>query len=429
MADRPRDPDNGGYGWLYRPQEEDDEATRRIASSRRDPAGDPGRSDYAGHGGYAGQSDYAGSHGDDPEPTRRMPVGGRPPGGERMRSRPAAPPPPPPPPPPTRAAPRSRRARPRPRWGRIIILALLAWLVFLIVVPIWAISNIEKVDAEPGGQRPESTPGATYLLVGSDSREGLTRRERRELATGNVGGQRTDTILLLHEPLFGGETLLVSLPRDSIVDIPGVGSGQKLNSAFAFGGPRLLVRTVESETGLKIDNYVEIGLGGFVNTVDAVGGVEICPKTKMKDKLAGLDIEKGCQEADGATALGYVRSRHVSATGDIDRGRRQREVLGQVASKAASPWTFINPFRYFALNKAGSDSLRIGDNVGPIDLARFAWAMRKVSGGNGKTCTVPIVDLAVNWDDERANEMFDLIREDSTDEIGHRLCTKTGLPR
>lgn len=423
MADRPRDPDNGGYGWLYRPQEEDDEATRRIPASRRDSAGR-----HSGHSsGRPGYSDYAGSPGDDPEPTRRMPVSGRPPGEERTRSRP---PTPPPPPPPTRAAPGgSRRARPRPRWGRIVILALLAWLVFLIVVPIWAVSNIEKVDAEPGGQRPESTPGSTYLLVGSDSREGLSRSERRELATGNVGGQRTDTILLLHEPLFGGETLLVSLPRDSIVDIPGVGSGQKINSAFAVGGPRLLVRTVESETGLKIDNYVEIGLGGFVNTVDAVGGVQICPKTAMKDKLAGLDIEKGCQEADGATALGYVRSRHVSATGDIDRGRRQREVLGQVASRAASPWTFINPFRYFALNKAGSDSLRIGDNVGPIDLARFAWAMRKVSGGNGKTCSVPIVDLAVNWDDERANAMFDLIREDSTDEIGRRLCTKTGLPR
>jgi LCP family protein required for cell wall assembly len=423
MADRPRDPDDGGYGWLYRPQEEDDEATRRIPASRRDSAGR-----HSGHSsGQPGYSDYAGSPGDDPEPTRRMPVSGRPPGEERTRSRPATPPPPPPP---TRAAPGgSRRARPRPRWGRIVILALLAWLVFLIAVPIWAVSNIEKVDAEPGGQRPESTPGSTYLLVGSDSREGLSRSERRELATGNVGGQRTDTILLLHEPLFGGETLLVSLPRDSIVDIPRVGSDQKINAAFAVGGPRLLVRTVESETGLKIDNYVEIGLGGFVNTVDAVGGVEICPKTAMKDKLAGLDIEKGCQEADGATALGYVRSRHVSATGDIDRGRRQREVLGQVASRAASPWTFVNPFRYFALNKAGSDSLRIGDNVGPIDLARFAWAMRKVSGGNGKTCSVPIVDLAVNWDDERANEMFDLIREDSTDEIGRRLCTKTGLPR
>jgi LCP family protein required for cell wall assembly len=406
MADRPKDPDDGGYGWLYRQRDEDEEATRRIQASRHDrPA----------------------SSGDDPEPTRMMPTRGReaPGPSDRPRQRPTGPPPP------ARGRPAPSRPprRPRPRWGRIVVLALLAWLVFLIAVPIWAMSQIEEVDAEPDGERPESTPGSTYLLVGSDSREGLTKEERQELATGNVAGQRTDTILLLHEPLFGGETLLVSLPRDSIVDIPGVGSGEKLNSAFSLGGPELLVRTVESETGLRVDNYVEIGLGGFVNTVDAVGGVEICPKTAMKDKLAGLDIERGCQEADGATALGYVRSRHVSATGDIDRGRRQREVLGQVAGRAASPWTFVNPFRYFALNSAGSSAVRKGENVGPVDLARFAWAMRKISGDNGKTCSVPIVDLAVNWDDERATEMFDLIREDSTEDIGRRLCTKTGLPR
>lgn len=310
----------------------------------------------------------------------------------------------------------------------MVLLVLLAWLVFLVAVPIWAISKIEQVDAEPGSNRPEATPGATYLLVGSDSREGLTRKERRELATGNVSGQRTDTILLLHEPRFGGETLLVSLPRDSIVDIPGYGT-DKINAAFAVGGPKKLVRTVESETGLRVDNYVEIGLGGFVNVVDSVGGVKICPKTAMQDKLAGLNIEKGCQEADGATALGYVRSRKLDATGDIARGGRQREVIGGVADKAASPWTFVNPIRYYRLNTASADALRTGDNVGPIDLARFAWAMRKVSGNQGRTCTVPISDLAVNWDDERASEMFELIAEDNTDEIGRRLCTKTGLPR
>lgn len=405
MADRPDGRDENGYDWLYRRRHEDDEATRRIATS--------GRRESA-------------SRGDDPEPTRMMPVTGRSRGYDeqapRSTSRPSDYPPP------RLPAPGRGRRGPRPRWGRIVLLVLLAWLLFLIVVPIWAMSTIDEVDAEPRDRRPDGSPGSTYLLVGSDSREGLTRRERRQLATGNVSGQRTDTILLLHEPLFGGETLLVSLPRDSIVDIPGYGS-TKLNAAFAYGGPRLLVRTVENETGLRIDNYVEIGLGGFVNIVDAVGGVEICPRKAMNDPLAGLDIKRGCQEADGATALGYVRSRKLDGTGDIARGQRQREVIGGVASRAASPWTFVNPFRYYGLNSAAADSLRVGNNVGPIDLARFAWAMRKVSGGGGKTCTVPIVDLAVNWDDERASRMFDLIRADDTGDIGPRLCTKDGLPR
>jgi LCP family protein required for cell wall assembly len=309
------------------------------------------------------------------------------------------------------------------------MLVLLAWLLFLVAVPIWAMSTIDKVNAEPNGDRPDNTLGSLYLLVGSDSREGLTASERKKLHTGNVEGARTDTILLLYEPAFGGKTLLISIPRDSIVDIPGVGE-TKINAAYSEGGPKLLVKTVENETGLYVDNYVEIGLGGFVNLVDAVGGVEICPKQRMDDKLAGLHIKKGCQEADGATALGYARSRHTYGTGDIGRGQAQREVIGQVASKAASPWTFINPFRYFALNKAGSDALTVGENVGPIDMARFAWAVRKVSGksDDGKTCTVPIADLSVHWDTDRAQALFDKMQEGDTDHIGKRLCSKTGLP-
>jgi LCP family protein required for cell wall assembly len=410
MADRPKDPGDRGYGWLY--GDEDDERTRRIPTSRRQRPQSPA------------------PRRDDADRTRVMPVRGHDGPQDRPRERPSRPSTPPPPPPSARRppSPGGRRPGTRPRWGRIALLVLLAWVLFLVIVPIWALSTIEEVDAEPDGDRPGNTLGSTYLLVGSDSREGLTRRERRQLSTGNASGQRTDTILLLHEPLFGGETLLISLPRDSIVDIPGYGS-EKINAAFAFGGPELLVETVESETGLRVDNYVEVGFGGFVNVVDAVGGVEICPKQAMQDKQAGIDIEKGCQEADGATALGYARSRKLYDTGDIGRARAQREVLGQVARKAASPWSVINPFRYVALNNAGSDALRVGENVGPIDLARFAWSMRKVSGGNGKTCTVPIADFAVNWDDQRAGRLFDLIREGDTDEVGPRLCSKTGLPR
>ena len=106
--------------------------------------------------------------------------------------------------------------------------------------PLWAWSNIEKVDADPAGARPAEQPGTTYLLVGSDSRKGLSAAENKRLGTGGVGdvGQRTDTIMLLHTG--DGPSLLLSIPRDSLVDIPGRGT-TKINSAFAIGGPRLLV--------------------------------------------------------------------------------------------------------------------------------------------------------------------------------------------
>ena len=301
---------------------------------------------------------------------------------------------------------------------------LLLWLVFLVAVPVWAWSKIEKVDAEPDGSRPDSQPGHTYLLVGSDSREGLTRAQKRKFGTGSAEGRRTDTIMLLHTG--AGPNLLLSIPRDSIVDVPGYGK-TKVNAAYAYGGPKLLVQTLEDETGIRIDNYVEIGFAGFVNVVDAVGGVEICPKQAMKDPLANLDVPKGCQNADGPTALGYARSRHTSNLGDIDRAQHQREVVSAVGAKAASPWSLLNPVRYARLSGAGADSLALGEKTGPIDTLRFAWAMTRVTGDKGLTCSVPIADLAVHWDRERALEMFHLIQEDKTKDITKDLCQPSGL--
>ncbi len=360
----------------------------------------------------------------DPEPTRLLPTTGRP--GAASRGGGQTPPPPPPrptgrggatPPP---ARPTTRR-RPRLGWVKLV---LLLWVVFLVAVPLWAWSKIDKVNAEPNDNRPDSQPGHTYLLVGSDSREGLSKEERREFGTGTGEGRRTDTIMLLHTG--AGPNLLLSIPRDSIVDVPGYGT-TKVNAAYAYGGPKLLVKTLENETGILIDSYVEIGFAGFVNVVDAVGGVEICPKTAMKDPLAKLDVEKGCQEVDGPTALGYARSRKISTLGDIDRAQRQREVVSAVGDKAASPWSVLNPVRYVRLASAGAESVRLGKNTGPFDTLRFAWAMTRVTGDKGLTCGVPIADLAVNWDPERAPRMFKLIREDRTEDISKNLCRPSGL--
>ena len=314
----------------------------------------------------------------------------------------------------------------RPRGIRLLKLLVLAWLVFLIAVPWWAWTQITTVDAEPGGDRPAEQDGTTYLLVGSDSRVELTRQERRELGTGDAAGQRTDTIMLLH--IGSGPNLLMSIPRDSIVDVPGYGV-TKVNAAYAYGGAKLLVRTIEQNTGIRVDNYVEIGFGGLVKVVDAVGGIEICPKKRMVDRLANLDIKRGCQPADGKAALGYARSRKTSALGDIDRARRQREVVSAVGSKAASPWSVLNPVRYARLASAGAGSFVIGEDTSPIDLGRFGWAMTRVSGDTGLTCGVPIADLGVNWDKERSARMFQHIIEDDTEGIARSLCTPSGLPK
>lgn len=307
---------------------------------------------------------------------------------------------------------------------RGILLLLLLWIAFLVLVPIWAYSKVSKVDAEPDGERPADTDGTSYLLVGSDSREGLSPEERRRFGTGSAEGQRTDTIMVLHVPSGDGPNLLLSIPRDSFVEIPGHGEN-KINAAYALGGPKLLVETVESATGIHVDNYIEIGFGGFVDLVDAVGGIEVCPKQPIDDpKAGGLKMSKGCQEVDGVTALGYSRSR-AFANGDITRAEHQREVIAAVGSEAVSWQSVVFPWRYWSLNMAAAKTLRVGENVGPIDLARFAWAMSHTGKGDAKRCVVPYSSLgtstsagsSVIWDEQRAEALFAAVRSDDTESI------------
>ncbi|HEX6517574.1 MAG TPA: LCP family protein [Nocardioidaceae bacterium] len=401
MAERPRggrsgEPDSPEYDWLY---------------------GAGGKGD--------GSRAQAPS---DPEPTRVMPTLNRPAGARRASGRgssaPGGPSGPRRPEPARRDPGPPPRARRRRRFGWVKYVVLL-WVAFLVAVPAWAWTKVDKVNADPSGARPDDQPGTTYLLVGSDSREGLTKKQRRQYGTGTAEGQRTDTIMLLHTG--DGPNLLMSIPRDSLVDIPGVGSDEKINAAYAYGGPRLLVKTIEGETGIRIDDYVEVGFGGFVNVVDAVGGIQICPTQAMHDRLAKLDIEKGCQHVDGPTALGYARSRHTSALGDIDRAKHQREVVSAVGDKVKSPMTILNPLRYFRLASAGAESLKVGKDTGPIATAEFAWAMTRLGGKSGITCSVPIADLAVHWDRDRALRLFHLIKEDRTDDVTRRLCGASGL--
>jgi LCP family protein required for cell wall assembly len=353
---------------------------------------------------------------EDAEPTRVMP---RPSRRDQYAHAPDRPTPPP-------AAPVGPRKRRRFPLGKLVLLLLVAWIAYLVAVPVFAWKRIDQVDAVPSAKRPAEQPGTTYLLVGSDSRKGLSRAENRKLGTGGVGdvGQRTDTIMLLHTG--DGPSLLLSIPRDSIVPIPGHGT-TKINAAFAYGGAPLLVQTIEQNTGVRVDHYVEIGFGGFVNSVDAVGGVEICPKKRMVDRRANLDIKRGCQHVDGITALGYARSRHTSGIGDIDRARHQREVVSGIGAEVKSPWTVLNPFRYYRVNMAATSSLKVDKDSSVVDLARFGWAMTRVDGKNGLTCSMPIRDLAVHWDTNRALALLRLIKADRTADIPQSLCQPTGI--
>lgn len=297
---------------------------------------------------------------------------------------------------------------------------LAAVVVWLVAVPVYAWSHVDRVAYEPSGNRPDDQPGTLYLLVGSDSRSGLTKAEQKKLGTGHVGGQRTDTIMLLYVPP-GGQPALISIPRDSYVPIPGHGSN-KINAAFSFGGPKLLTKTVEHNTGLRVDQYTEVGFAGFVNVIDAVGGIHVCLKHPIKDHDSHLNLKKGCQTLEGKDALGYVRMRKADPLGDLGRVQRQRQVLGAMAKEAASPATILNPVRYWKLANAGTDSLAVGENESMFSAVRMLIALGRVSGGSGMTLTVPIGNAnastsagsSVLWDSQQAKEMFSEIARGDT---------------
>jgi LCP family protein required for cell wall assembly len=265
--------------------------------------------------------------------------------------------------------------------------------------------------------RPGAGRGTNWLLVGSDSRQGLTPEQQRDLATGgDIGNGRTDTILLVHVPQFGSSnpTTMVSIPRDSYVPIPGHGQ-DKINSAFAIGGAQLLTQTVEQATGLRLDHYAEIGFSGFAVLVDALGGVTVCLTAPINDPLAGVDLPAGCQELDGPDALGYVRTRDTPRA-DLDRMINQRLFMSALLQRTANPTVWLNPRRWYSVPHAAVSALTVdqGDHV--WDLARLGWAMH----GSTTTITVPIGELTnsdagsvVVWNHDVARELFDALASDA----------------
>jgi LCP family protein required for cell wall assembly len=300
-----------------------------------------------------------------------------------------------------------------------VALALLVVLALLLGLAVWVDLRLNRVEALTDyADRPAATPGADWLIVGSDSREGLTGQRRRQLGTGDAAGRRADTMMLLHIPRGGGAPTLVSLPRDSYVPIPGRGRN-KLNAAYAFGGPKLLAQTIEQVTGIRIDHYMEIGFDGFASVVDAVGGVRICVKESINDPNAALRLKAGCQELNSKQALGYVRTR-ASARGDLDRVERQREFLGALIDKATSPGVILNPFRNLPLMLNGTNAVAVDDGDHVHSLLRVPFAMRAVNGKGGIATTVPVAGTqtvsgagsVVLWDRERARALFDALRQD-----------------
>jgi LCP family protein required for cell wall assembly len=264
------------------------------------------------------------------------------------------------------------------------------------------------------------------LIVGSDSRAGLTKAEQKQLHVGHDPGQRSDTMILLHIPDGGGKAYMVSLPRDSYVKIPAHKSGgelvpaqmNKLNAAYSLGGAKLTIKTVEANTHVRIDHYIEINFYGFVKMVNSLGGVSICSPVAINDPVrpdpsgtgyigSGLVLPKGDSHLDGNTALEYVRAREFDpAHGDLGRIQRQQKFMAAMLNKAESTGVLIDLPKLYGFLKAVASSLTTDDGLGTSQMLRLAKSLHSMSPKNVDLLTVPLsntayatsVGSAVLWD-------------------------------
>lgn len=276
--------------------------------------------------------------------------------------------------------------------------------VFLVMVVgalgvVWALNTGSEVlalaepDHEVTAQLSEPIGrDLTFLVVGSDSREGI-----EDLTFfGPAGGERGDVIMLVRLDAASGEARILSVPRDLWVEIPGHGE-DKINAAFAYGGPSLMVQTIRENLGIDVNHYVEVDFVGFIEMVNELGGIEMTFAHPARDLKSGLDVEAGPQVLDGEQALAFARSRSYEEhqgerwvsidASDLGRANRQQQVVRAILSKLKSPASIAE-----AGEIAGSmaENMTVDGRLAASSIGSLAWDFRGVLTGGIEGQTLPV---------------------------------------
>jgi LCP family protein required for cell wall assembly len=237
----------------------------------------------------------------------------------------------------------------------------------------------------PGGQ------GMTILLAGSDS----LASDPAAGAGGDThvfvpGAERSDVIMLVRLDVTRTRAAVVSIPRDSWVSVPGHGQ-TKINAAFSYGGPTLMVQTIEALTGVRIDHFATVDFAGFRAMVDAVGGIDVM--VAAPTSTGDVHFHKGSNHLNGRETLAYVRQRYDLPRGDLDRVRRQQNVLRALMTKAATGGTLSDPVGLYHLLDAVSTSVGIDDTLDDDELRTFLYGLRSLTAGEVTFLTAPVSGL------------------------------------
>jgi LCP family protein required for cell wall assembly len=294
------------------------------------------------------------------------------------------------------------------------------------------LSEIDRFETVlPEETRPEvnETGAVTILLAGADNGQGPSIAESVAAGEWPAGEHRSDTIMVLHVPEDRQRAYLLSIPRDSYVDIYDENGEQvrkdKINSAFADYGPAGYIATVENLVGIRMDHVAIIDWAGFKDIVDALGGVTVyVPETTEPDpKLDDIVFEQGDNELDGETALKYVRSRSTFALQDIGRIDRQQNFLRAVIQKIDDTGMVTNPHAFSQTFKAIAENLTVDAEWDNDALRSFAWSVRGLETDDLKAMSAPLdeadpfptidgVGSVVKLDVRQLRQLFTAMSED-----------------
>jgi LCP family protein required for cell wall assembly len=302
----------------------------------------------------------------------------------------------------------------------LVICGVMSAVVLLVAGGAWGLTGwindtIKRVDA---GTSDAATTGPLNILVaGVDQRTGLTHHQEVMLHVGDDVSTNSDTLMLVHVSADRSRVEVVSIPRDSWVDIPGHGMS-KINAAYGLGGPKLMVQTVENVTGLTINDYVEVNFLGFVKVIDALGGVNICLAQPVDDSYSGLKLSAGQHHVDGITALAYARDRHSFATSDLARIQDQQKLLSSALTSAIHSGLLANPVKLSSFISAAVSALTVDKN---LNVSALADQLRGISPQDVRFLTVPVANEnyvtpdgedAVQLDQQAAGALFGKLRSD-----------------
>jgi LCP family protein required for cell wall assembly len=245
--------------------------------------------------------------------------------------------------------------------------------------------------AFPDGPRPEPSEGTTFLLAGVDSRSPKpTTGDDAEAPLWKAGAQRSDTLMLVHLGPGEDAAYTVSIPRDSWVPIPGHGQA-KINAAYSWGGPALLVQTVERLTEVRVDHFAVVDWHGFMALTDAVGGVPITVRENSYDYEQHKHFTAGTRTMNGEEALAYVRQRHGLPGGELDRIKRQQQFLRSLVGEIGADVRITDPLGVPRILDALTASVSVDDHLSNADLRNLVLGLRHLTAADASFTTAPIV--------------------------------------